>query len=1161
MKEFVHLHTHTEYSLLDGAAKIKELVEAVKAQGASAVAITDHGNLYGAIKFYNVCKKEGIKPIIGCEFYVTNDLYNKTSRRGPGGEDDESNPQYHLVLLAKDNEGFHNLIKLSSKGFVDGFYGRPRIDLNYLSKHSKGLICLTACIAGAIPKILLNRMLPDRYEQAKKYALELKSMFEEGDFYIELQNHHLDVEREVNPQLVKLAKEIGVKCVATNDVHYIKESDWKMHDVLLCIQTASDYDDPNRFRFPCKEFYLKNYDQMFEVLGWCPEALDNTLEIADKCNLEIKFRDYTIPVYQCPDNMKDHEYLRKLCYEGLQRRYGEITKEIRERAEKELDVIISMGYASYYLIVWDFINYARSKDVPVGHGRGSGVGSIVAYALGITNVDPLKYGLIFERFLNSSRNTMPDFDIDFCGDRRDEIIEYVRNKYGRDKVTQIITFGTMKTKQAIKDVARVFKLPFSEVNLLVKNIKTLEKGVKIKDLVDPAGKYKVQELLDLYQSNDVYREVIDLAAQIEDMPRNKGKHAAGVIICSKPLTEKVPLSRNGEDITTQFDMVECEELGLLKMDFLALKTLTDIKMTSDYVKKYKNIDIDFEKLGYEDQNVYEMICNGETDTVFQLESSGMKSFLKQLKPTLFEEIIAGVALYRPGPLDFIPNYVYNKQHQDMIDYRHPKLESILKNTYGIIVYQEQAMQITQALAGYTLNEADNFRKFISKKIVEDIPKHKAKFINGCKANGIDESFAEQIWKELETFGSYAFNKSHAAAYAVLSYQTAYLKRYYPVEYMCAVINNRLGNPKDTSKYLKLLKLMNIELLPPDINYSNALFTPQNDKVRYGLACIKNVGRQAIEAVIKEREENGLFKDFSDFARRSSSAALNKRMIESLIKGGAFDCFGHTRRTLLACYEEILELESDTQKLMAGGQMFLNFMVEEEYDYVELPESTKEKLAFEKEVAGRYITGHPLAGREEDFKEFNFNLGMLAPIDEESENEEQDEESVKYNVVNGQEVYLGGILSDVNIKFSPKSGRHWGYATLEDMYDSIEIIFFNRVLDRYKKYLVDDAIVKIKGRIMLDNEDYPKIEVREIAPFDLSDEIEDNRVLCLRIDGDDNETFEKVQEILMAHKGKNKVKIQSGSKVYLLNYTTGDLDEIKEELISVVGFRNLKIFES
>lgn len=1161
MKKFVHLHVHTEYSLLDGASKISELVKQVKEQGSDAVAITDHGCLYGVIKFYKECQKQGIKPIIGCEFYVTNDLNNKSSKRNPDSEDDDSNPKYHLVLLAKDLEGFHNLIKLSSKGFVDGFYSKPRIDLEYLSKHTNGLICLSACIAGAIPRLLLNRNLSDPYQAAKEYALKLKGLFDDGDFYIELQNHYLDEEKEVNPKLAKLAKEIGVKCVATNDVHYIKESDHKMHDVLLCIQTASDYDDPNRFRFPCNEFYLKDYNQMKQVLGWCEEALDNTVEIADKCNLEIPFHEYTIPYYQPPNNLKDHEYLRKICFEGLERRYGTITDEIRERAEMELGVVISMGFASYYLIVWDFIFYAKSKGIPVGAGRGSGVGSIVAYAIGITDVDPLKYGLIFERFLNSSRNTMPDFDIDFCGDRRDEVISYVREKYGYDKVTQIITFGTMKTKQAIKDVARAFKLPFSEVNLLVKNIKTADKKVKISHLIDPTSPYKVNELIDMYQNNEVYKEVLDLAAQVEDMPRNRGKHAAGVIICKIPLTDKVPLSRNGEDITTQFDMTECEELGLLKMDFLALKTLTDVKMTTDYIEKYQGKIIDFNKLGYEDQNVYDLISSGETETVFQLESSGMKTFMKQLKPTLLEEIIAGVSLYRPGPLDYIPNYVKNKQNQASIDYRHPKLKPILENTYGIIVYQEQAMKITQALAGYTMNEADNFRKFISKKKLEEIPKQKAKFVNGCKANGVDEAFAEQLWKELETFGSYAFNKSHAAAYSVLSYQTAFLKRYYPVEYMCSVINNRLGNPKDTGKYLKLLKTLNIELLQPDINYSDALFTPQGDKIRYGLACVKNVGKQAIDLVVKEREENGLFKDFSDFARRASSQALNKRMLESLIKGGAFDSFGHTRRTLLACYEEIVDMEAETRKLTESGQMFFDFMVQEEYKYIELTESEKEKLAYEKEVAGRYITGHPLEGKEEEFKEFDFNLSMLSPVEDE-ENEEQESSSIKYNVSNGDYVKLAGIISDVNIKFSAKSGKHWGFATLEDMYDSVEILFFSKVLEKYKKYLNDDTLVKIKGRIMLEDDSYPKIEVREIHPWELAeDQTEmDNRVLCLKLNKNDNQGFEKIQNILQQHKGNNKVKIQSDGRVYQLGYTTGDLDDIKEELISIVGFRNLKILD-
>lgn len=1166
-KEFIHLHVHTEYSLLDGAAKIKNLVAAVKKQGASAVAMTDHGNMFGTVKFYNACKEAEIKPIIGQEFYVANDLHNKKSSKNADSEDDTSNPKYHLVLLAKNTNGYKNLAKLSSIGYVDGFYGKPRIDLNVLEKYSTDLICMTACLGGALPSLLLSKTSADPYGDALAYAKRMKAMFAEGDFYIELQDHGLPEQKQTNPLLVKIARELKVKCVATNDAHYINKSDAEMHDILLCIQTASDYDDPKRMRFSNDEFYLKTYDEMYELFKWCPEAITTTLEIAEKCNFAFPKKKDTIPVFENEEGLSPADYLRKICYEGLHDRYGEtLPQEYIDRAEHELGIIIRMNFPSYFLIVWDFIRYAKSEGIPVGAGRGSGVGSIVAYAIRITDVDPMKYGLIFERFLNPDRVSMPDFDVDFCGERRDEVISYVRRIYKPDHVAQIITFGTMKSKQAIKDVARVFKLPFAEVNELLKNVKIADKKIKIANLIDEKDPSRVKELVEMYRSNPTYKKVLDIAIQIEDMPRNRGKHAAGVIICSDPLIDTIPLAKNGDDVTTQFDMTECESLGLLKMDFLALKTLTDVQMCKDFVKGLHGKDIDFDKLGYEDPNVYGLIASGDTETVFQLESSGMKDFMKKLKPNLLEEIIAGISIYRPGPIDMMPFYIKNKLDNSLITYKVPALEPILKETYGITVYQEQAMKITQAVAGYTMAAADNFRKFISKKQGDEKEKIESeKFINGCVKNGYDEKFATELWAELKAFGSYAFNKSHAAAYAVLSYQTAYMKCYYPVEYMCSVINNRLGNADDTTKYLRLIKQMNIELLQPDINNSYALFRPENGKIRYGLACIKNVGRQAIDEVIRLRDEDGKFKDFSDFARRVPSTLLNRRMIENLIMGGAFDCFNHTRRTLLENYATILDLESANADLINGGQMFFDFMVEEEYSYKEIPETKKERLAYEREVAGRYITGHPLDGHEEDFEQFSFNLGMLkkedaAGFEDDVEAAAEPKETV-YAIESGREVRLGGIISNIQIKIS-KNKKRWVLANFEDMHDSIEITMFQATLDRYAQYLVEDNLVIIRGRVSYSEGSAAKIDVREISPLMLSghDTVYtfDRRKLCIRLEEDDWDTFERVERILKAHHGENEIIFQIGGKAFRVGYTTGDLDKITDSIIGLVGSANVKI---
>ncbi len=1151
MPEFIHLHNHTEYSLLDGYARIKKLVKKAKESGARAVAMTDHGNTYGAIKFYKACKDAGIKPLIGLEAYTCHDMYKK---------DRNHNDRFHLILIAKDLKGFHNVMNVSSAGFVDGFYDKPRVDYSVLEKNSEGVICLSACIAGEIDQLLLE----GRYNDAVACAKRLQNIYGE-DFYIELQNHGLEEELRVLPLLKKIAAEIGAKTVATNDLHYIEQRDAKAHDVLLAIQTQKDIDDPTRWRFPNEEFYYKTYEQMLDLMGGDDEPLKTTIEIAEKCNLDIPFHVYTIPHYDPPEGqgyVDDKDYLRKMAYEGLKERYGEITPDIKQRADYELDVICRMGFASYYLIVWDFINYGKTHGVPIGPGRGSGAGSIIAYAIHITEIDPLKYGLIFERFLNPERQTMPDFDIDFCSDRREKVIEYVREKYHQDHVAQIITFGMMKKKNAIKNVARVYKIPFAEANALVKNIHDNDKKVHIPNLLDPKDPAAVPELIEMYENNPTYKEVLDLAAEIEDMPRDRGKHAAGVIICSKPVAEVVALSRNGEDITTQFDMTECEELGLLKMDFLAIETLTDIDRCQELIKRYRGIDVDFDKIGYEDQETYKMIGTGDCDAVFQLESAGMKNFMKRLKPTVIEEIIAGVSLYRPGPMQYIDTYVDNKQHKDKIDYRHPKLEPILKNTYGVIVYQEQAMFITQALAGYTMAQADNFRKFISKKKVEQIPEQRKRFVDGCVSNGVSEEFALTIWDELEKFGAYAFNKSHAAAYSALTYQTAYLKCYYPLEFFCAVINNRINKPDDTGKYLRVIKEHNIQVLPPDINHSEGLFIPEGDAIRYGLVCIKNVGRAAIDAVVKERKENGPFTDFSDFVRRASSDALNRRMLESMIKGGVFDCFGHNRATLMSNFENILSMEISNRSLRSGGQMFFDFMLQEEYQYTEVSESKMARLQLEKEVLGRYITGHPLDGHEEEMKKFTFDSTKFIPIEKEPEDEEEgsDDDAEEYPVKNGESVYFGGILSDVIVKVNPKSGKKWAAGVCEDLNGSFEVVFFGNAYNSYKQLIHDDALVKIRGKVSIAEGGKPKIEAQSVYGWGLEEKeaIVDNRVLCVRIDND-VDTYNRVMELLAKYRGDgNPVKIQMDGKLYRLNFTIMGIDALKNTLIGIVGYQNVKI---
>ena len=921
-KPFVHLHLHTEYSLLDGATRIDTLFDACKEKNMPAVAITDHGNMYGAYHFYCLAKKKGIKPIIGCEFYMADDLTVKSG--------DVKREFNHLVLIAKNNTGYKNLVKLNSIGFVDGYYYKPRIDFKTLSQHSEGLICLSACIAGQLPRLLRDGM----WEEARKLVKQYKELFGE-DYYIELQDHGIADEIYVMPKLIKIAEEFGVELVATNDVHYLKESDAEMQDILLCVQTGKFFDDPGRMRFEGTQFYLKDYDEMAEKFSYVPQALENTLKIAEKCNVSIEKKPL-LPPYKPDNGMTPYEFLKDLLEKGLKRRYKEITPEIRQRADYELEVVSKMGFVEYYLIVWDFINYAHEHGIPVGPGRGSGAGSIIAYAIGITQVEPLRYGLIFERFLNPERVSMPDFDIDFCMDRRGEVIDYVIEKYTKPRVAQIVTFGRMKAKNAVKDVCRVLRVPYAEGDKITKLIPL---NATLKNAFGLDGKNEgVPELMEIYKDYSMKR-VIDLAIALEDMPRQTGMHAAGVVICREDLSDNVPLQRSGDDITTQYNMKEVEELGLLKMDFLGLRTLTDIDKTIKIVKETTGEEFDFEDCQYDDPNVFELIASGNTDAVFQLESGGMKRVMKDLKPDCLEDIIAGISLYRPGPMQFIPDYIKGKRDPKSVHYAHPMLEPILGVTNGCMVYQEQVMQICRSLAGYSYGQADEVRRAMGKKKMDVMALHRNYFING-KVNdngeveiegavrrGVPKETAELLFDQMYAFAQYAFNKSHAAAYAYVSYQTAYCKRYHPVEYLAAVLNNRITNIDDIKKYIAYGKENNIDFLPPDINKSGVSFTVENGKIRFALAAIKNIGSGSMEKIVEERKTHGDFVSLEDFLKRVESQYLNKRLVENLIKSGAFDCFKVSRAQMVSVFEPLMEMVYADKKKKESGQFSMFDLVE------------------------------------------------------------------------------------------------------------------------------------------------------------------------------------------------------------------------------------------
>lgn len=1145
---FTHLHVHTEYSLLDGASKIKELVARTKELGMDSIAITDHGVMYGVIDFYRAAKGAGIRPIIGCEVYVA-----------PGSRFDRENNQgeeryNHLVLLAENDTGYKNLMKIVSKGFIEGFYYKPRVDYEVLRRYHEGIIALSACLAGAVASKLVKGL----YEEAKAEALKLQGIFGEENFFLELQDHGLSPQQTVNQGLLRMHEETGIDLVATNDLHYIYETDVEAHDILLCIQTGKKVSDENRMRYDGGQYFLKSPEQMAELFPYAKEALENTYKIAQRCHVEIEFGNYKLPKFDVPEGYEAEGYLRKLCAEGLEKRYsssGYNMNELRARLEYELDTIVNMGFVDYFLIVWDFIKYAKNHGIPVGPGRGSAAGSIVAYCLEITDIiDPIKYNLLFERFLNPERVTMPDIDIDFCVERRQEVIDYVTEKYGEDRVVQIVTFGTMAARMVIRDVGRVLDMPYAFVDSVAKAV-PMELGITISKALKMNP-----ELKQMYESDEGVKKLIDMSLRLEGLPRHTSIHAAGVVISPNEVDDFVPVSRAADGtITTQYTMVTLEELGLLKMDFLGLRNLTVIKNAID--GKFSLDDI-----SYDDHNVFEMISAGKTEGVFQLESAGMKSFMKELKPESLEDIIAGISLYRPGPMDFIPKYVAGKNDKNNIVYDCPELEPILSPTYGCIVYQEQVMQIVRELAGYSYGRSDLVRRAMSKKKASVMEKEKNNFIygnveegvEGCIHRGISEEVARKIYDDMTDFAKYAFNKSHAAAYAVVSYQTAYLKYYYPREFMAALLTSVMDFTGKITEYTLTCRQMGIEILPPDINEGEARFTPSETGIRYGLAAIKSVGKPIIDAIVEERRAGGAFLSLKDFCSRMNGKAVNKRALESFIKAGALDCLEGTRKQKMCAYAGILDGISQEKKVTMTGQMSLfDFAGEEEKEELEtkLPEVgeyDKEMiLGFEKEVLGVYISGHPL----EDYisvMEKNITRTTADFIVAEGETAPK--------VKDNETVVVGGMIVDKVVK-TTRTNSLMAFITLEDLMGTVEIIVFPKDYEKYRSLLETDRKVFVKGRITVEEDKPAKMICQKIVPFD-----EVPKQLWLQFT--DREAYRSIEESLFAllgqYDGQDTVIIylsQERAKKQLPNSRmTKVCPELLEKLYQDMGHENVKVVQ-
>lgn len=1070
---FTHLHVHTEYSLLDGSNKIKEYVKRLKELGMDSGAITDHGVMFGVIDFYKEAKAQGIKPILGCEVYVAPN--SRFDKEVTGGED----RYYHLVLLAENNQGYSNLMKIVSRGFTEGYYYKPRVDMEVLNQFHEGIICLSACLAGEVQRDISKGL----YDEAKKAALRYEACFGKGNYFLELQDHGIPEQKTVNAALVRMSKELDIPLVATNDIHYTYAEDAQAHDILLCIQTSKLVTDTNRMRYEGGQYYVKSELEMRQLFPYAQEALDNTARIADRCNVEIEFGVTKLPKFDVPEGYDSWSYLNKLCFDGLAERYPDDDGKLADKLHYELGVIQKMGYVDYFLIVWDFINWAKSHDIPVGPGRGSAAGSIVSYCLHITNIDPIRYNLLFERFLNPERVSMPDIDIDFCYERRQEVIEYVERKYGKDKVVQIVTFGTLAAKGVIRDVARVLDMPYNFADSISKMVPnelnmTLNRALELNP-----------ELRNLYEQNEQVHYLIDMCKKLEGLPRHTSMHAAGVVICQKPADEFVPLSRGSDGaITTQFTMTTIEELGLLKMDFLGLRTLTVIKNAVRNVEKTHGIVIDVDKIDYDDKKVLASLGTGKTDGVFQLESQGMKNFMKELKPQNLEDVIAGISLYRPGPMDFIPSYIKGKNNPDLVTYETPQLEPILAPTYGCIVYQEQVMQIVRDLGGYTMGRSDLVRRAMSKKKAYVMEKERANFVHGnaeegvpgCEANGIAPEIAEHIYGTMMDFAKYAFNKSHAACYAVVAYQTAYLKYYYPVEFMAALLTSVIDNPTKVSEYIMVCRNMNIQILPPDINEGEAGFSVSGNAIRHALTAIKNIGRPVIDAIVKERTEHGKFNSLKNFIERTAGLDVNKRAIEHFIKSGAFDSFGCTRRQLMSVYVQILDSIQNGKKGVMSGQMSLFDIVSEEEKAeleIKMPdvgEYDKELLlSFEKEVLGFYVSGHPMEEYEALWSKY---------ITAKTTDFYLDEETHRTVVEDGSRATIGGMIMDKKIKYT-KNDQIMAFLTVEDMVGSVEVIVFPKDYEKNSYKLTDENKVFIQGRVSVEEERDGKLISEKITAFD------------------------------------------------------------------------------
>ncbi len=1148
---FTHLHVHTEYSLLDGSSKISELLPRAKELGMDSLAITDHGVMYGVIDFYKKAKEVGIKPILGCEIYVAPG--SRFDREQSRGED----RYYHLVLLAENNQGYKNLMKIVTRGFTEGYYYRPRVDYEVLERYHEGIIALSACLAGEIP----NKILKEDYEGAREAARKMNALFGPGNFFLELQDHGLRQQTQVNSVIMRMSKELDIPLVVTNDVHYIREEDAVPHDILLCIQTGKLVTDKDRMRYEGGQFFLKSEEEMQKVFPYAREAMENTHKIAERCNVEIVFGEQKVPKFDVPEGYDTFSYLKELCEKGLVKRYGDPPpEELKERLAYELDTIKNMGYVDYFLIVWDFIRFAKSQGIAVGPGRGSAAGSIVSYCLEITNIDPIRYQLIFERFLNPERVSMPDIDIDFCYERRQEVIDYVYEKYGKDKVVQIITFGTMAARMAVRDVGRAMNIPYAQVDKVAKMI-PMELGITI----EKALKHN-PELRQAYEADEVTKNLIDMSMRLEGLPRHTSIHAAGVVIGSEPLDEFVPLSRGADNvITTQFTMTTIEELGLLKMDFLGLRTLTVIQDAVRMVEKKTGQPLDINAIDYNDAAVYEMIGQAKTEGVFQLESAGMKSFMRELKPGNLEDIIAGISLYRPGPMDFIPKYIKGKNNKESIRYSCPELEEILEPTYGCIVYQEQVMQIVMKLAGYTLGRSDLVRRAMSKKKADVMAKERANFVygneeegvEGCIKRGIPEDVANHVFDEMIDFAKYAFNKSHAAAYAVVAYQTAWLRCHYPMEFMAALLTSVITNPKKITEYINTCRSMGIRILQPDINEGESGFSVSGDAIRYGLSAIKSLGKNVIDAMIEEREAHGKYKNLKDFMERLTSKEINKRTIENLIKAGALDSLGATRRQLMMVYAYVLDEVSREKKENITGQMSLFdfFSEEEKKEYeIQYPDvgefEMSQKLAFEKEVLGIYVSGHPLQ---------DYMASMEKQITAKTTDFEPDEESGLAVVKDGRNYIVGGLISNVTVKLT-KTNQNMAFITLEDLYGTVEVIFFPRDYQKYRDLLVMDTGVYVSGRASVSEENGKLVAETVIAMDQVPKEV---WIQTPNI-GYFQEKQEMLYDVIRRHPGEQGIVIYSREEKAvkrLPSYENISGDAVSlGELRELFGEKNVKLVE-